>query len=89
MTNALIADHKPLKTHLEPGKYYWCACGRSKKQPLCDGSHKGTGITPVAFTVEAAADAWMCMCKQTDKAPYCDGTHAKLPAEVTEMASKH
>ncbi len=24
--------------------YWWCACGRSKSQPFCDGSHKGTRI---------------------------------------------
>lgn len=25
---------------LEPGDYCWCACGRSKNQPFCDGTHK-------------------------------------------------
>ena len=26
---------------VEAGKsYWWCACGRSKTQPICDGSHK-------------------------------------------------
>ncbi len=22
--------------------YFWCACGKSSKQPFCDGSHKIT-----------------------------------------------
>lgn len=85
MPNAVIADRKPKQTQLEPGKYYWCACGRSKNQPFCDGSHAGTGITPVAFQVAEKADAWLCMCKQTGNAPYCDGTHANLPTDVTEL----
>ncbi|PLW94457.1 MAG: hypothetical protein C0592_02785, partial [Marinilabiliales bacterium] len=33
----IAADNKPLKMNLEAGKYFWCACGRSKKQPFCDG----------------------------------------------------
>ncbi len=85
MTKSVIADRKPKQVPLEPGEYHWCACGRSKNQPFCDGSHAGTGITPVAFQVEEKADAWLCMCKQTGNAPYCDGTHASLPADVTEL----
>ena len=29
--------------------YYWCSCGKSSKQPFCDGSHKGTEFTPLAY----------------------------------------
>jgi CDGSH-type Zn-finger protein len=29
--------------------YYWCSCGMSTKQPFCDGSHKGTEFTPLAY----------------------------------------
>lgn len=85
MPKAVIAGRKPTQVTLEPGKYHWCACGRSKNQPFCDGSHAGTGITPIAFEVEEKADAWLCMCKQTGNAPYCDGTHKSLPADVTEL----
>lgn len=39
--NGIIYDKKPFKITLEAGKtYHWCLCGRSKRQPLCDGTHK-------------------------------------------------
>lgn len=85
MPKATIADRKPTKADLEPGEYYWCACGRSKSQPFCDGSHAGTGIEPLAFTVGAKATEWLCMCKQTGNAPFCDGVHNTLPAGATEL----
>jgi len=75
----VIAGKVPLKTELEAGKkYYWCACGLSKKQPFCDGSHKTTSITPQAFTAEKDGDAFLCQCKATANPPFCDGTHKKL-----------
>jgi len=58
--------------------YYWCACGQSKNQPFCDGSHKVTSFTPKAFVVEKSGDAWLCGCKHSKNAPFCDGTHKGL-----------
>ena len=46
MTKPKIADTKPLMMEMQPGKYYWCACGQSSNQPFCDGSHKGSGFSP-------------------------------------------
>ncbi|WP_254446771.1 CDGSH iron-sulfur domain-containing protein [Ruegeria sp. HKCCD8929] len=64
---------------LEAGKtYFWCACGRSKNQPLCDGSHKGTEFTPVKFTADQEKRAALCQCKHTTKVPFCDRSHDKL-----------
>lgn len=63
---------------VEPGEYWWCACGRSKGQPFCDGSHKGTGLQPKKVEItEAGSVAW-CMCKHSGDGAFCDGTHGRL-----------
>jgi len=75
----IIAQKAPFPTEVEEGKsYFWCACGRSKNQPFCDGSHKGTGLTPIKYTAEASKKVFLCGCKQSAKAPLCDGTHKTL-----------
>ena len=48
-----IAQKAPFPTEVEAGKsYFWCACGKSSKQPFCDGSHSGTEFSPVKYTAE-------------------------------------
>ena len=76
--NRVIADKKPEIIKLEAGTYYWCRCGKSAKQPFCDGSHKGTGISPEKFEPSEAKKVALCLCKQTGNEPFCDGTHADL-----------
>ena len=45
MSEPEIGGRQPIPINVEAGKsYWWCACGRSKAQPFCDGSHKGTGF---------------------------------------------
>ena len=51
MTEPTVAQRWPYLVDLAPGDYRWCACGRSRTQPFCDDSHRGTGIEPVPFTV--------------------------------------
>lgn len=76
---AIIAQTSPYKVELKAGqRYFWCACGRSAKQPYCDGSHKGTGLSPIGFVADADKTAWLCGCKQTSGQPFCDGTHSKI-----------
>jgi CDGSH iron-sulfur domain-containing protein 3 len=83
MTEPVVAQKAPYPVAVEAGKtYWWCACGRSKTQPFCDGSHKGTGLNPVQFKAEAAKTFYFCGCKATKKPPLCDGTHLKLLPSV-------
>ena len=79
MTSRQIAQKAPYPVDVEEGKtYYWCACGQSKKQPFCDGSHKNTDIAPVVWTAEKAGKSYFCGCKHSKTEPLCDGSHAKL-----------
>ncbi|MGA1318076.1 MAG: CDGSH iron-sulfur domain-containing protein [Rubrivivax sp.] len=74
-----IAQKAPYPVDVEAGKsYWWCACGLSKSQPFCDGSHKGSGITPVKWEADASKTVYFCGCKQSGKAPLCDGAHKAL-----------
>ena len=79
MSERQIAQKSPyVNKEIKPGKYAWCACGKSQKQPFCDGSHKGSGMAPVVVVIdEKTAVAW-CGCKHTKNPPYCDGTHSTI-----------
>ncbi|OOG23420.1 glutamate synthase [Thioalkalivibrio denitrificans] len=82
MAQPKIAARTPVAVELKAGKeYYWCACGRSKNQPFCDGSHEGTEFKPLAFTPEEDGEAHLCRCKRTGNPPYCDGSHAGIDDE--------
>ncbi|MDH5544194.1 MAG: CDGSH iron-sulfur domain-containing protein [Gammaproteobacteria bacterium] len=78
MTKPDIAQKGPYAVDVEPGDYFWCACGKSKKQPFCDGSHKGSGFSPVKVTVDKAKTLFLCGCKHTANPPFCDGSHGSL-----------
>jgi len=79
MSTPQIAGRAPEAIEVEEGKsYFWCACGKSSKQPFCDGSHKDTDFTPVKYTAEKSKTVYFCTCKQSDNAPLCDGSHNKL-----------
>ncbi|MBA3902830.1 MAG: glutamate synthase [Rhodocyclaceae bacterium] len=79
MPDPEIAQKAPYAVDVEAGKsYWWCACGRSKNQPFCDGSHKGGTFTPVEFKATKSEKVWFCGCKHSANKPLCDGTHKKL-----------
>ena len=78
MNDPLIFQKSPLVQKTAPGTYWWCSCGRSKSQPFCDGSHKGSTFSPVKTEItEAKTVAW-CGCKHSKTAPFCDGSHSKI-----------
>lgn len=75
----IIAQKAPYAVEVTAGKsYFWCTCGRSAKQPFCDGSHKDTDFTPMKWEAEADKKVFFCGCKATGKGPLCDGSHSRL-----------
>ena len=78
MAEPNIPQKKPYVMEMEPGEYWWCACGRSKNQPFCDGSHKGTEFSPVRVEIKEKKTVAWCGCKHTGTPPFCDGAHKKL-----------
>jgi CDGSH-type Zn-finger protein len=71
----------PIPLDVEEGKkYYWCACGKSLTQPLCDRSD--CGDQAVEYRAELNELIYFCNCKQTKNPPLCDGSHAKLVLEA-------
>ena len=74
-----IGGRALIAVEVDAGKsYWWCACGRSKTQPFCDGSHKVTSFTPIEFKPEVSGNLAFCTCKRSGKKPLCDGSHKKL-----------
>jgi len=74
-----IGGRAPLPIDVVAGKsYWWCACGRSKSQPFCDGSHKGSSFTPVEYKAGETTKAFFCACKRSAKKPLCDGSHKRI-----------
>jgi CDGSH-type Zn-finger protein/predicted regulator of Ras-like GTPase activity (Roadblock/LC7/MglB family) len=74
----VVARKGPIVEVAGPGTFYWCACGRSKSQPFCDGSHEGTGIDPVEIKLRSSSRVPWCGCKHTKNAPFCDGSHKEV-----------
>lgn len=62
-----------------PGKHAYCRCTKSARYPLCDGSHRGTDITPIKIVLEEPMTVAWCACGASRNLPFCDGTHTRLP----------
>ena len=78
-TKASIASKTPFAADVEAGKdYYWCSCGQSAKQPLCDGTHKGSAFAPIKYTAAETKTVYFCGCKQNSAGTLCDGSHKQL-----------
>lgn len=81
MNDAVIAQPSPYAVQVEADKtYWWCACGKSANQPFCDGSHKGSALSPTRYTATQDSTVYFCGCKRSGKAPLCDGAHRTLSA---------
>ncbi|WP_332774827.1 CDGSH iron-sulfur domain-containing protein [Polaromonas sp.] len=79
MGNGVRASDTPFAVVVQQGQdYWWCACGKSKNQPFCDGSHKAEGIfKPIRYSATENATVYFCGCKASGHKPLCDGTHKK------------
>ena len=76
MTKGQRAGDTPIGVNVLEGKtYYWCTCGKSAKQPFCDGSHKETPFQPFPYKADQSKKVFFCTCKQTKDQPLCDGSH--------------
>ena len=76
MADPVRAGSSPIPVEVEAGKsYWWCSCGKSAKQPFCDGSHKGSEFVPQKYDATEARTVYFCACKATANAPLCDGSH--------------
>jgi CDGSH-type Zn-finger protein len=72
------AGEVPIACDVEQGKsYWWCSCGRSARQPFCDGSHKGTSFTPLRYDAAETRTVYFCACKLSVNRPVCDGSHKR------------
>jgi CDGSH-type Zn-finger protein len=78
MSDPVVFQKSPLVQKTDPGKYWWCACGRSATQPFCDGSHKGTDFGPIEVEISPAKTVAWCACKHSKNKPFCDGSHCQL-----------
>ena len=66
----------PIGVNVAEGKsYYWCTCGKSLKQPFCDGSHRGSEFGPLTWKADQSKKVFFCTCKATKDQPMCDGSH--------------
>ena len=82
---AVVARKGPFGVVVEEGKtYQWCACGLSKSQPFCDGSHKGTDFEPVKYVAEDKVMVAFCGCKRSRQQPYCDDSHIAIKEELKD-----
>ncbi|HEC91126.1 MAG TPA: CDGSH iron-sulfur domain-containing protein [Alphaproteobacteria bacterium] len=79
MDKPVATQNEPYGVEVEKGEtYYWCACGLSKKQPFCDGSHSETDFKPIVFEAKESETVYLCGCRTTRDAPFCDGSHLSL-----------
>lgn len=60
MNNPKVVQKFPYKFTVESEKsYWWCSCGKSSKQPFCDGSHEGTEFLPLKVKPDEEKDVFL------------------------------
>jgi CDGSH-type Zn-finger protein len=73
----LSAGAQGVELALEPGRYSWCSCGYSQRQPFCDDSHRleehATNRKSYKFEALEPVRLTLCLCKRSADPPLCDG----------------
>lgn len=70
---------EPFEIEVKKGEVKaFCACGKSKNGPYCDGSHAGTEFTPYVIEFDKDQTIYACGCQQSGNRPFCDGSHERL-----------
>ncbi len=78
MDSPVRASDTPFIEDVKEGQVYmWCSCGKSQKQPYCDGSHSGSSFTPLVYKATQTKRLFFCGCKRSLNKPMCDGSHSK------------
>lgn len=78
MNKPKVAQKSPYVMEMEAGKYAFCTCGESSKQPFCDGAHAPTDFKPEIIVLEEGGTVAWCGCKHSNKGAFCDGAHARV-----------
>jgi CDGSH-type Zn-finger protein len=79
MAEPTVGGTAPIAIDVQAGRsYFWCSCGKSKRQPFCDGAHKGSEFAPVEYKATESTKVWFCACKRSGKGVLCDGSHKAL-----------
>jgi len=68
-------QRQPFVVECAPGKHAYCMCRHSRQFPYCDGTHRGTEISPIKVMIEEAKTVAWCACGDSANKPYCDGSH--------------
>lgn len=69
--------NRPIPTQETAGTKSYCTCGMSANKPYCDGSHAGTGKSPLTASLKKPRLLMICDCGKSGTMPICDGAHSK------------